>query len=62
MLLSIKNLHDAEGGIQKWMWVIFKVPLAIRFYFTYLQVVNQFKAKLLLELMLTINLDKRWVN
>ena len=34
VLLSIKNVHDAEGEIQKWMWVIFKVPLAIRFYFT----------------------------
>ena len=30
-------MQDAEGEIQKWMWVIFKVPLAIRFCFTYVQ-------------------------
>ena len=55
-------MQDAEGEIQKWMWVIFKVPLAIRFCFTYLRVCNQFKAKTLLELIQILNLDKRLVN
>ena len=58
MLLSIKNVHDAEGEIQKWMWVIFKVPLAIRFYFTHVQSIQGKNIACTY-----INLDKlkRWV-